>query len=221
MASVSLSTLRTRARTAADMTGSTFVSDAELNAFINSAADELYDLLVSKHQDQYTTSSTFNTASGTEEYSLPADFYKLVGVDLQIDSDWRTLDPFNFRERNYERNRSSFTGVDSDLPRYWLRKDKLHLLPAPSSVLSAKLWYVPTRTQLTLDADTLDGVSGWEEYVVTDAAIRCLIKEESDPSALMARKAELVQRIERAAKSRDVSGVVTAVDIYADDGEWR
>lgn len=201
------------------MVGSTFVTDTEVTEFVNSAADELYDLLVGKHQDQHTMSSAFTTVAGTEEYALPTDFYKLVGVDLQIDSEWRTLDPFNLRERNNERNRGSFSGVDLDLPRYWLRKDKLTLLPAPSSALSGKIWYVPTRTQLVSTTDTLDGVSGWEEVVVVDTAIRCLIKEESDPSALMARKQELVQRIERASQRRDVSGVATATDVYAGD-DW-
>lgn len=55
------------------------------------------------------------------------------------------------------------------------------------------------------DATTFDGISGWEEYVVLDAAIKGVVKEESDPSALMAEKEAMRQRIMATAMGRDAS----------------
>jgi hypothetical protein len=60
----------------------------------------------------------------------------------------------------------------------------------------------------------LDGISGWTEYVIVDAAIKCLVKEETDPSALMATKAGLIKRIEEAAGNRDVGAAPTVADVY-------
>ncbi len=57
--------------------------------------------------------------------------------------------------------------------------------------------------QLLKDTDILDGVSGWTEYVIVDAAIKALEKEESDTSALQIRKQMLKQRIEESAMNRD------------------
>lgn len=53
------------------------------------------------------------------------------------------------------------------------------------------------------DPDRFDGINGWEEYIVIDAAIRALAKEESDPSLLMAEKNEMEQRLQEMADSRD------------------
>jgi hypothetical protein len=56
---------------------------------------------------------------------------------------------------------------------------------------------------MSLFATTLDGISGYEELVILDAAIKVGIKEETDVSALMAQKAEWIERIEYAAANRN------------------
>lgn len=58
------------------------------------------------------------------------------------------------------------------------------------------------------DSTTMDGVSGWEEYIIIDAALKITTKEGSDPQvvpALMQAKAEMRVRIEAAAQNRDAS----------------
>lgn len=193
MASVTLTALRARVRELADMTGSAFVTDAStsLDAFINAAADELYDLLVLKFEDYNLSSSSFTTASGTGTYALPADFYKLRGVDLTIDGSQVALEQFSFRERHRYQSAEVTTPIGS----------------------VGTIWYIPTRSLLANGADTLAGVNGWEEYVVVDAAIRCLLKEESDASSLMAMKQGQMARIEQAAAVRDAGGPSRIVDV--------
>lgn len=70
------------------------------------------------------------------------------------------------------------------------------------------------------DTYTFDAVSGWEEYIVLDAAIKALIKEESDPSALLTQKAALTQRIMAAAPSRDAAIAPTVSDAAALESPW-
>jgi hypothetical protein len=72
---------------------------------------------------------------------------------------------------------------------------------------------------MTSDSDTLDGVSGWEEYVITDCCIKALAKEESDPSIFMAQKAALLLRIEAAAENRDAGSPATVSDTGGTD-QW-
>ena len=50
---------------------------------------------------------------------------------------------------------------------------------------------------------TMDWVNGWEEYIVVDAAIKILGKEESDVQVLGGRKAALLGRIQSVAINRD------------------
>lgn len=221
MALVTLVDLRIRARTRADMTGSEFVTNDELTQWVNEAADELYEILVLKFgEDYFATSYDFATVANVETVALPAGVFKVLGVDLRSSSasQWVSLARFSFAERNAQRGN---LGAPAGAPRYRLEGSNLRLLPAPTGVLSGKLWYVPQRTPLAADGDTLDGVSGWEAYVVADAARKALLKEESDTSALVQELAQLRDRIERAAANRDAGQPAKLVDtdrpFYGDD----
>lgn len=225
MALVQLTTLRSRALDLADMANSAFEDQALLDQWINSAADELYGLLVSKFQDYFTTSQAFTTVANQEQYALPATFYKLVGVDLVSGGKTLTLKPMPFHERNRYRNASLLSGIQAK-PRYWLRGSQgaggtfLHLLPIAPGGLAGTFWYVPQRTQLVVGTDTLDGINGWEDLVVFEVAARLVGKEEGDPSVWLAKKAAVKQQIENDAQERDVGEPATITDVTLEDG-WE
>lgn len=211
--------LRTAVRQRADMVTAdetkAFVSGTELTSYINQSAYELYDLLIQEFGDDYFVANPYAiTTDGTSSsYSLPTDFYKLLGVDLAFNgTNWSTLKPFNFAERN----RQSLRGLPIspgrvDL-RYRLKGNQLWLTPTPQGGQNLQLWYIPRFTELSADSDTYDGISGWTEYVIVDAAIKCLQKEESDCSVLMAQKAALIKRITEAAENRDAGMPSTVAD---------
>lgn len=212
--------MRTVARQKADMEDTTFITNTELNGYINSAIKELYDLILTTYGDDYYLEEyNFTTSSGTEEYALPTDFYKLRGVDVQINGNtWSTLRKYQFSERNkYQLNGSwSLLGVSSI--RYRLRANNIKFAPAPDGNLTARLWYAPKFEDLTVDAEEFDGINGWEEYVEVDAAIQMLTKEESDTTVLERRKANLVQRILESAP-RDSGEPETIQETQQLDGE--
>jgi hypothetical protein len=62
----------------------------------------------------------------------------------------------------------------------------------------------------------LDGVSGWEQYIVSDVCIKYCGAEETDPQLFMAQKMGLKQRIEEAAENRDVGEPQTVTDVMTD-----
>jgi hypothetical protein len=318
------------------MVGSTFVTDAEWGRYINGSLYELYDLLVAAYgSDYYATSYSFTTTGSADTYALPSDFYKLLGVDLQVATAPNgnvSLRPFNFAERN----RSGYPNMQpiaggqwwSNL-RYRLNANTLWLTPRAMGGQTILLWYVPKLGQMvgsatiTLDpsawgridpstetyfvtsgeltiggyaasgqpillydyaalgaadaassvaqsiggnygvsgviaplgitataslnvitltipstvpsvamssssqyavcsTDTIaygetsfDGLSGWLEYVIVDAAIKAMQKEESDVSVLMAQKKDLRVRLEQMAANRDVGTPGTVADVYA------
>lgn len=213
---VTLLVVRTAVRQMADMVGSTFCSDTEIDGYINRAYGELYDLLVEKFGEEFNLStSTSATVADQNDYALPATFYKLRGIDLSEGTDYVSLRRFALAERNTRKN-----GSNRDI-RYALAGANVRLIPAPPAGRTIRFWFVPAYTTLTVDADTFDGINGWEEYVIVDAAIRCLQKEESDVSVLFAQKQALKQRIEAAASSRDSGSPRRVLDVDAvDDEEW-
>ena len=88
---------------------------------------------------------------------------------------------------------------------------------------SANLYAATTTLAATTSIDanspalTFDGINGWEEYVIADVCIKLMVKEESDPAAFMAQKAELKQRIESEAENRDVGFPDRVTDSQAAD----
>lgn len=224
MASVTLAQLRTRVRQRADMVGSAFVSDAEVDGYLNASADELYDVLVGKFVDQYVAEAALVTGVGLpaplpldltgSTVALPSDFHKLLDVSLQMDGQWRTLKRYVWREATELRNASA----SLEDTRYQLQGARLKLLPTPPEGLNLNVAYVPTRPQMVEDDDVLEGCNGWEEYVVVDAAVKCQDKEETDSSALRADKAALLLRIEKAAENREPTQPARVVDVHG--GCW-
>ena len=94
------------------------------------------------------------------------------------------------------------------------------LVPQTSGGQTLQIWYVPRPSQLINQTDILDGVSGWEEYIVVDVAIKMLTKEESDPSIFAAQKAEMNKRLDEMAKNRNLGEPQTVTDSKYRNFSW-
>lgn len=82
-----------------------------------------------------------------------------------------------------------------------------------SSVASASL---PIANLLAWRDDTvLQGMSGWEELVIVEAAIRANLKEESDIQGLMMQKQQVLQRIRDSAMNRDTGSPPCVSDVLS------
>lgn len=199
-----LKTVRDAARSQCDMVGSTFVTDAEFNSFIQDGYQELYGLVVQKFGNDYFTQTpasgyTFTTDGVNQFFALPDGsgaspaFFKLLGVDLQFNgSQWVALKEFAFADRN------RLQLVNSSIP---------------MAGQTLRLFYVPRLTLPTADGSTMDGVNGWEAYIVAHACIKALTKEESDAAPFVQQKRELLERIESEAENRDAGSPATVADV--------
>lgn len=68
-----------------------------------------------------------------------------------------------------------------------------------------------------VDSTAVDGVSGWEEYIVIDAALKAMGKEESDPSLIAQQKIMMKQRLIDMAANRDAGNPATVADTQSSD----
>jgi hypothetical protein len=218
---ITLLQLRTQSRQRADMETSDFITDSELNNYINSSIAELHDLLVSAYGSDYFLSDySFNTVSGTADYALPSTFYKLKGVDVRINnSSWCSVRPFNFNERNRDQDVSWGMSLGPSV-RYRLMGSNIKFSPIPDAAYQTRLWYVPKATTLVADGDSFDDLNQYAEYVIVDAAIKMLQKEEKDVNVLMAQKMALKKRLEQMSENRDVGQPASISDIYAENDEY-
>lgn len=222
---ITLAELRLQSRQRADMENSKLVSDSELASYINNSIAELHDILCEAYSsDYYVKTLSFNVVSGQDSYALPADFYILKGVDLRIDNqDFISVKPFNFNERNRYSELGVWDLAGVTNVRYRMIGNNIVFNPVPDRNVEIKLWYVPLATKLVNDTDTLDDLNAFSEYVIVDAAIKMMQKEESDVSVLLAQKQALEQRIRDRAQIRDAGSPQSISDIYAegDDFYWR
>lgn len=232
----SLGQLRLNAQQRADRVNSDFVTLTEWNSYLNQSLFELYDLLIDQYGEEYFVAASparFYTNGGSVSYPLPngvltfldqnnqpwtpPPFYKLIGVDLGLQNSnngFVTVNKFNFIDRNkyfYPNTASTIYGVFN--VQYRLVGNTIQLIPAPSANQPIQMWFIPRMTMLLKDTDITEaGISGWWEYVIVDAAIKALQKEESDVSALMMQKQALKLRIEASSLNRDAGQPDTISD---------
>lgn len=227
---VTLNYVRTLARQRADRVNSQFVTDVELNNYINASYKELYDILIQKYGDDYYVASTYTwTTDGSSVlYPLPPDFYKnlLVEVALnpQDNNSWITLRTFQRIQQNLWNYPNVYTFYGITNLRYRIDGNYLHIVPISTAGQTLRMWYAPRPAKLVQDNQIVDGVSGWEEYIIVDAARKILLKEESDTSFLLAEKQALITRIDSAAENRNASDPERVSDsrmrnfAWSDDG---
>lgn len=198
-----LAELRTRVRQRSDNehTGQ-FVTDAEVNGLINTRYKELYELLVLHSQQRAESVQTITVTAATDGgYALNTDFFALLGV-YRIDP---ALGPI-WLQRHDHRIMPDIN-YPADAETYRLVGSYIEFNPIPSSG-TYKLKYVPIPTTLSADSDEIDGVLGWEEYVVCGAALDVLVKEEAEEAAmqeLRTRLGEMHNRIKWASKQVELS----------------
>jgi len=213
MATYTESDLRTRARRRADMENSTFVTDAEIQDYLNSSISELHDFMVKSYEDYFVSEQTYNAPLATGGANLPDDFYKALGVDYESGGITSTLKAYSFTERNVYN--TPYAVIDRLAePMYKIEGTKIKLIPGNSQSGTITLYYVPLATQFSVSVTEIENViPGYEEYVVVATAIRMLMKEESDVSALERERQQLASRIIRAISPRDVSGSFAIRDV--------
>lgn len=219
--------LRTEARQRADMVNDGNITDPELTSYVNASYAELYDLLIAAPDSTYFQAPPyFITTDGTnEQFPYPPDLYKLRGVDLQLfntPNAFITLRRATFYDRNIYAIPTYRAVYGAITFRYLDMGTHFRLTPMPTSGRVLRVWYYPRPTLLVRDTDVVDGISGWEEYIVVDCAIKMLQKQESDASGYVLQKNNLVDRIKRMTAHKDIGAAPVAGDTMMDDyvGEY-
>ncbi len=212
----------------------TTAGTGEVARYINASIQALFDLLIEvQGEEWFLKSDTFSTVAGTSEYSIAVtddDFYLLRGVDWESGDYKVPMRPYNFLERHDDDiSWSTFRTPWGGVPlRYRLFGEldasnpttgythKIRLTPEPDSAETVRLWYIPHPPVLDSASDVFDGFNGWEEFVVVDAAIKLLQKEESDTQPLELRKGRIEQRIRSLAPLHDkgASEVIADCETY-------
>lgn len=236
---INLGYMRYMSQLRADKLHSQYLTEDEWNWNIGQSVTGLYDLLVTKFGDDYFLAPPlYIPLSGLDRYPLPdgsnyagsAAIYKLNGVDASIsgggtgpNSAWIPLARFNWSDRDRYTTYPGQTGALNNICQmaYRMMGSNIEVIPA-NTTQTLRLRYVPILTQMLQDTDMLPfSISGWSEYVINDAAMKAMIKEESLEkwNALAAANAQIIERIETTAANRDVGQPNSVSNIRATTGD--
>lgn len=175
-----------------------FVTNAEIDRWANMAVRELFGLLV-RHGMHPAETLHELTADGSTSYTLPANTWAILTVHSVGDSGYR------YRLRRHSPRFVPNPTVTGDAQTYRvIGRRTLQLYPLPSSG-DYEVRYAAIPATLEDDDDELDGVLGWEEYVIVWVARRILLKEGSDVRDLNDTLLDLKMRIQDEAQAYEMT----------------
>jgi hypothetical protein len=240
---INLGYLRYMSQLRADKLNSFYLTTDEWNFNINQSANELYDILVDKYgEDYFFAPPLYVNLTGAEFYPLPDGsnypvggvnslaLYKLNGIDVNIsgggtgpNAGWTPLARANWSDRDRYTTWPGQAGALNNIYQmsYRTMGNNVFLFPQNINML-IRMWYVPILTQMLSDSDMMPfSISGWSEYVIIDAAMKGMIKEESLEkwNALAATKSGMIERIEDTAANKDVGQPNTVSNVRATMGD--
>lgn len=236
---INLGYLRYQAQLRADKLNSQYLTTDEWNFNINQSANELYDILVDKYgEDYFLAPPLVTTLTGAAYYPIPNGsnysavpaLYKLNGIDANVtgsttgvNAGWIPLARANWSDRDKFSYWAGQAGALNNIYQMSYRQmgSNLFFFPANTNT-TVQIWYVPILTQMLLDSDMLPfSISGWSEFVIVDAAMKAMIKEESFEkwNALAGTKSALIERIEVTASNRDVGQPNTVSNVRSTMGD--
>jgi len=206
-----------------------YVTNTNLDRELNQSYLELFDKLVSAGSDDYFESTNnISVVADTASYALPTDYYKTIGVDVKLSNgNYVNISRYNKAQRNkYSIYRIG--AVSREWAMYRIRGDNMIIVPTPNWTETAGIRHlyvaIPTLftegvNEATADAATLDGIAGWEDWLVYDCLIKFIGgKEEGDATQWEKMLAKLDQRIDDM-KERDRYEPETIRDVDEEETE--
>lgn len=185
-----------------------FVTDGEIDALINLHYKELYELLQLNGLHRVETEFAI-AATGAVSYALPVDLFAVFAV-FRVESDGTRC----YLTRHGHRTTPGPNKSDAYTYRV-VGGLRIEFNPTPATG-NYVVTYIPIPPDLTDDTDTLDGVLGWEEFVVIAASLDIATKEAVDPGMVGLLAAQLGRqraRIVTAARNAEVTETQRVADV--------
>lgn len=174
-----------------------FWSDAELKRLLNVGGMKYHARIKNVSRNHFTTRVTFQTVANQEYYQLPSNC-KDIRMVAVVETDKET-----YLEKAYWPNPDRWIEpiISSDtIPRqYYLIGKAIRFAPAPSSVLTIRLYYEARQVEMVDGADLPTFDSDYHDLIAKWAAIEASVKDKKkrpELEALLAsREMDLIQDV--------------------------
>lgn len=199
--------IREAARALADQVGTLRCTDAQLDYQIDQIVAQLWGKLVAVDPDRYLVSTTISTTSGTKAYALPAGFMSMRRVAKTVGTREYAIEKFGLAEKSSGYDYPGFDRANGVRYRVWGGGHdgsgvRINFEPDPGTG-TYTIYYVAAPELFANDADTFDGVAGWERWVEINLAIWMKERDEEDTGSLRADVAQIEKTMMVLATQRD------------------
>jgi hypothetical protein len=177
--------LRTDIAAQADVVvgSSTRYTSTLLNRLICQSIQRFRERVSTEGMTHYLVATTGTMTSGaTSPYAFKVldlsavspNVVRVYGVDITVSNVVRSLVHVPFQSRN-DYGGPNATGE----PEAWamFQTTSIAIMPAPSESYFWTVWYLPLLADLSDDADTFDGVAGWEQWIVWDVVCNLIARD--------------------------------------------
>lgn len=179
-----------------------YFTTTQVGRFLNNAQYEVQKMLIGAHENWYFKCVETDTIDGQADYILPEDFLKLIRLEVVIDSSANTvqmLQPITINQQGLYPNQDGQPLV------YYIRKNRVVLLPTPDTAYTLRLSYAYLVTEMTQDSNTPDIPAQYHELLAVMAARDGRIKDDRDANPLLERKFQMyVDMLKSDADDRNV-----------------
>ncbi len=199
-----------------------YYTTTQVNRWLNNAMWSVYRRLVLKGQNYAVKCLQTTLVVNQREYILPEDFKNLnrliiVTSGTPPSETTYSLQPITMNQQDL------VSTITTGAPQwYFLRKNRINLLPVPSTAYQMRLFYSPIIPQMTVDTDVPDIIpEDYHELIVCYATRDGFIKDERPvPDLLLAKITEFEEQFDNdtAERLEDQSRHVVETGDYADSG---
>jgi hypothetical protein len=200
-----LKQLRERVQADLDLQDETFISDSDINAWINESIKKAEAEIHALYEDYFLSETTITLSTGTKLYDYPSDIYgnkirKLIFQDSAGSTSHEVKRVRNLAEAS---DRDIYlTGSNHHLE--WTPYNdatngrKIRIFPETGRSGTLRVWYIRNAKQLVdetvdevttlADAQSCD-IDEFERYVLQAVKTECLFKD-GDPRAIQSKQIE-------------------------------
>lgn len=186
---VTLDSIVGQVRATANLLNNPSVDDDDIRDRVRLTYRELYDLMIQAEPTMWMETVDGQSLTDDRKLILPRSFYKLMGVDYFYPGlQWKTLDPIPLVNRNDYRWNFNFPAGYQTRGRRGLptgsNEGYLQILPEQYAPLSTyRLLYIPKPLVPVNGTDSIDGINGYERFLIADGAGFALTSIQRDEQA--------------------------------------
>ena len=194
---------------------STHITKLTATRWVNQSARVLRTRILDAFGEEYSAKEeVISATAGANQYPLPADYIRTIHMRWSVPGGAVIYLP----RAGAQSVGQVQTGRRHDISRlttefgYHITGDNVEFWPSPDSAETITHRYISTLfffdtggtpiADMTADTDYLDGVSGWEDFVVLDCCIKHANNEEQDPRPFENELARIIAEIDREAGKR-------------------